>query len=365
MTRNLRVRASLLSALIGGLLSALARGDEMQYLPGGVSVVYSLDFQNVLKSKTLAELKNLVKEVPEIKGDIATEIVGEMAIPASNIARITMGLVFKERPSPKDDSGDSWFGIATTVKPVTAAEIIATRKPTKFKKNVTYKEIKFGKFTLHEEHFRDQVEAKDQVGKVHIGSVFCVREEKIVLFTDSRRGLDSLQKSLEREAKPRLSKNLQAGSKYADFTNTGDVVIDMQALPVREKERILRTLGMDALQEMADDLQVLAVKASEKDKFMGQATFVCKDADSATKAKKAVENSLAALKATLRDDPRIPQPLQDALKAAREGLDAVKVSVNANEVTATLNVAPEMAAKLFFTIFAQDTFRTPPPAKKA
>jgi hypothetical protein len=356
----MKSRSCLLPILAGVVLAAVAvpvRGDEIQYLPNGAHVVFSVNFQDLLKSKTFAELKKTMKQFPDAKDNMEEEILREMGIPASNIARITMGVAFKDT---KVGKGSSEIAIVTTVKPVTAAAITAARKPGSNKKNVTYKEIKVGKHTMFQESFQFQ-NAKS--GEVHQGSIFCIVEDKLVLQADRTGGMEVLKSILERNAKPELSKNLQTALTFAPLTNIGIVVMDIQGIPERQRNDMFRGLAM--IKDLADSFQVLAMKANEKDKFMGQAALYCKDADSAAKTKKAIESSLADLKAKIKDDPKIPAPFQDLMKAAREGLDSIKVSAEANQVNAAVSVEPALIGKLLFGLYAAGESAPPPDKEEA
>jgi hypothetical protein len=343
-----------LAGVLVGCLAAPVRGDEIQYLPSGTHVVLSVKFQDVLKSKTFDELKKLMKQFTGGKEDLEAEISRDFGIPAGNIARLTMGIVFNEKqPGPGGE-----VGIVTTTKPVTAAQIIAGKKPHSYQKNVKYVETKVGKFTIHEQMFQVQFGEKDgdAKGEFTTGRVFCVAEANIVLISDRKPGLEQLKKVLERQAKAELSKRMQTGLNYAGFTNTGVVVLDIQGMPARERDDMFRGLARIGFKDLpADSAQVLAMKANEKGKFMASAALFCKDAASAAQAKKAIDAGLAEMKtqlSKLKDEPKAPPPFQDMIKAAREGLEAIKVSVSGNQVIATASVEPATVARSFFGLFA-------------
>lgn len=118
---NLPALSLVLASVVAGLPS-LARGDEFQYLPEGAAVIMSGKFQDFLKSKSFPAFKDVSKLVRgERAEDIEKSIAEELGVCADNVARITMAASFRDR-------SDAFIGMVSTIKPVTAADILANKK---------------------------------------------------------------------------------------------------------------------------------------------------------------------------------------------------------------------------------------------
>ena len=345
-----------LIVVVFACLALPAQADEMQYLPDRTIAVMSLNFQTFLKSKAYAELK---KQLPKIGAELELNLSQEIGIAATNMARISMAI-------PNDQDGQSEVGMIATVKPITAKGIIADKKAPDYKKNVTFKEIKIGKHVVHQENFQIQFD-KEKPGKVQEGDVFCVVEEKLVIFGR----MEGVRAVLERKEKPALSAGLQAGLKLASFKDDAMIVVDIAGMPAREKENLFRGLNMPGLQEQADKLRILAVKANDSgDRLKANASLVCADAETAATAKKAVDAGLASLRKKLDSNEKVPPELKDVVKRVDKLLGSIKVSSTGMQVNADVEADASAVASFVRALFevvegkSSDEKKAPEPEKK-
>ncbi len=338
-----RFRLTLLLGGIGLLLAAptAARGDELQYLPDDCHLVASLNYQDFLKSKTYQELK---KQIPEVGKNLEGGLTEGLGIPGNNLARITSALSFGAKPGPEPQ-----VGMLNTIKAIKAEDIKANKKIQPWMKNHAYKEVKVGTFTLYQQTYQFEINGKID-DKVLEGPAFCVVEDKLVLFGS----VPDLKKILERNKKPALAANLQAGMKEANFSNVASFVLDIQGMPQWAREEMAKNLSKTspAIEGLAEQVKLLAIKVNEDGQVKGSATLFCKDAAGAGKVHKAAAMVLADLKSKLKDDPTAPAPKQELIKGARMFIEAVKLSDKGEEATATVAVEPAAAAHFLTALFA-------------
>jgi hypothetical protein len=331
----------LLVLVVGVLLcwpAPRALGDELQYLPTDPHMVASLNFSAFLKSKTFQELKKLA---PKLGEDVEVGIGEHSGIPSANIARITGGLVFSKDnyKIPEDIS------IITTTKAVNADEIKAKIKSYPSEKNVAYKEVKVGTFTIYQRTYQFQIDLQGNLGPVQEGETFCVAESKVVLWGQ----LPVLTKILERNKKSEQSANLKTELKEAPLTSEVMLVLDIENMPPWRREIMMQPwiANFPETKDVADKLKLLAVKMSEAKSVKGTATLWCKTKSNATEIKKIADSVQAGLPDKLKDKALPDQ--QEIVKSAITLIKAVKLSAKGDKVTANVTVEPATVAQ-FLTI---------------
>ena len=99
-----------------------AQGDELQYLPNGTMVLYSVDLAAIFKSKVYQEVKPKAAFVDD---EIHKGLREQIGIDSANVARFTAGAA----SFGSKDEREYAIMVFTTIKPVTAAEIKAAKKP--------------------------------------------------------------------------------------------------------------------------------------------------------------------------------------------------------------------------------------------
>jgi hypothetical protein len=224
-------------------------------------------------------------------------------------------------------------------------------------KNVTYKEIKVGSVTVYQQNFQFLFDEKAEPGKGRDGQAFFVAEGKYIVTGR----LDDLRKVLERNKKPELSSDMQTGLKYADFSNPAMLVLDVQSMPSRDKESMIKGLPWPGVKEAVDAVQAVAVRAKENGKLAVSAAAFCKDAAGAAQVKKVADAGLADLKAKIKGvmekgDPKAPPQIAEMMKEFDRFLGGVKVAVKDSQV----NVSSDDAAPALVMLFAWMT-----PSEKA
>jgi hypothetical protein len=326
----------LVAAVFVAAVAAPSRADELQYLPNGTFLLYSLDVKAALKSKLYEEVRSRFKELEKELGRSNEEI----GIDVKNMARITAGAA-----SIGWRDQDSIIAVAT-IKPVTAAEIKTARKPWAFQKDFKFTESKVGKHTVYEEsysfNFGDKTDDKPRPPEK--GQAFCVVEDKVVLYGR----LGSLKKVLERSEKVKLSPGAEAGLKAAGLSEPLTMIIDLQAIPERDSAEMKKALGQ-VIPGFADafaNARTLTVRASAADQVKAVATVYFKDAASAADAKKVADGGLLAIKGLLADDPQDEPMVQKAKKGAREALGALKLAGKDTQVSAEIALEPAVAAEV-------------------
>ncbi|MBI1831305.1 MAG: hypothetical protein HYR84_07645 [Planctomycetes bacterium] len=339
MLASFMTRRTLAATLLFLVLAApSARGDELDYLPNGTFILYSLDVAAGFKSKIYTEMK---ERIPGFELGI-NEVRGQMGIDPKNIARMVAGAA--SFGNPEDN-----MIVLTTIKPVSAAEIKAAKKPFPFYKNYKITESKIGKHTVYEESYSfdfkfDPKDKEDEKPQIHKGQVFCVVEDNVVLYSR----MDSMKKVLERNQKPKFSAGVAAGLKEAGVKSTLTVLLDLEALPERDRKNTARDLGrqIPGAEEAFENLKYLTLKANAPDKVSVVGTVTCKDAASAADTLKLAEAGLVILKGKLKIDPDQPEKLQDTVKEVRKLLDAVKLSAKGAQVRGEVTVDARAAVAM-------------------
>jgi hypothetical protein len=339
MFPTFKIRGKLRPALVGLVLwclAAPARGDDLQYLPDGSMFVVSVDLAALLKTTTYKVTKSRIKAFDE---SLQKGLRDEMGILATNVARITAGV---------EAITTDGIIIYTTIKPVSAADIKAAKKPHSFKVNFKHREVKVGDYTIYEENYQFQSNPKEKPGPVQAEMAFCVVEERTVVYGR----LEAVTKILERNKKPVLSAGVQAGLKQTGFASAVTLVMDLQAIPEREKKSMLKDFGklVPGLADVADGMQTLAVRVNEKDNVTVTATMFCKDAASAANAKKVADDGVATVKGRLKDDPKLPVEVRETMKEVRTALGAVKLYTKDAQVNAEVTLDAAKAVTVVRTI---------------
>jgi hypothetical protein len=322
----------LVAAVFLAALTAPSRADELKYLPTGTFLLYSLDVKAALKSKLYEEVRSRFKEFDKELGRSREEI----GIEVNNMARITAGA------ASIGDRGQNSIIAVATIKPVTAAEIKAARKPWAFQKDFKFTESKVGKHTVYEESYSFDLDATDDAKPLVKGQAFCVVEDNVVLYGR----LESVRKVLERNEKVKLSAGAEAGLKAAGLTEPFTMIIDLQAIPERDSTAMQKAFGqvIPGFADVFPSAQTLTVRASAADQLKAVATVYFKDAASAADARKVADAGVVAIKGLLKDDAQDEPDVQKAKKQVRDALGAVKLSSNNTQVSAEISVAPEVAA---------------------
>jgi hypothetical protein len=337
-----RVRHALIFTIVGALmclLAAPALGDEFQYLPTETHFLASVNVSALLKSKTYQEAKKLSnkfeKDSNKFEKEIEEGVAGQLGMPITNVSRITYGASFASFKDMKGNPDD--IGMATTFKPVTADDIKSKVKASPFEKNLAFKEIKVGKFTIYQKTFELNF-GGDEKPKMQEGQAFCVVESKLVLFGQ----LEPMKKILERNKKPELSANLKTGLQIAGLTNSIAVVWDIEGMPKSWREDLVARFAKtfpDA-KDVADNVKLLAIKVNEIGQVNAAMTLVCKDSASAGTTKKAADAALVTFKGKLVADDKAPPELQELVKGARKLVDTVKISTVGNRVNGNVAAPP-------------------------
>ena len=328
-------------ALVGIMLTGIAapaRGDELQYLPKGAWLVWSIDVAAYLQSQLRREVKRQHPQVAEM-----FETREQTGLPLANLARLTAGV----GPAP-----DDFAVVMTTIRPVTAAGIKAAVKPAPFQKDFAFKEVKVGAYTLYQESFRlvfDNRPAKDPAAPLEYGQAFCVVEDRVVL----RGGLATLKEILERSPKAALAPGVEAGLKQTGLGSALTLVVDCKAIPAPEKQMLLKLLAPHApgAADVLGKLHTSTFTANAASDIAASATLRCTDAASAAEAKKIAAALLAAFKDQAKDNPSLPAKTRDMLKEVRTLLDAVKLSTKDAEVHAEATVGAATVVQTIRSLF--------------
>lgn len=349
MFPTFKICGKLRPALVGLVLCCLAapaRGDDLQYLPDGSMLVVSVDLAALLKTRTYEVAKSRIKAFNE---SLEKGLRDEMGIPATNVARITAGV---------EAITTDGIIIYTTIKPVSAADIKAGKKPRSFKINFKHREVKVGDYTIYEENYQFQSNPKKKSGPVQAEMAFCVVEDRTVVYGR----LEAVKKILERNKKPVLSAGVQAGLKQTGFASAVTLVMDLQAIPERDKKSMLRDLEklVPGLADVADGMQTLTVRVNEKDNVTGTATMFCKDAASAAEVKKVLDAGLVTLKGLYKDDPKLPAKIGETMKEVRTAIGAVKLSTKEAQVNAEVTLEAATAAAVVQSLFDEGERREAP-----
>jgi hypothetical protein len=170
-----------------------------------------------------------------------------------------------------------------------------------------------------------------------------VVEDTIVL----RGRLEILKAILERTAKAELPPAMRVGLKQTGLASAFTLVFDLEAMPARERKSLLKSLEKLApgVADILGDLHVLTATANDSGKVTATATLLCKDAASAAQAKKIAATALDALKAEIKDDPRVPPSAQELRKEVWAVLGAIKLSTKENQVNAEVTVEAAAAVR--------------------
>ena len=338
------------AVVLTGSLVAPARSDEVQYLPGGCAIVYSIDLPAVLKSKTYQEVK---KQLPEFNDVLEGDIPKNFGVPLANIARITGGA----GAEPRD-----FCLVISTIKPIKAGEIVATltkARPNDYRKNLVYKQVKVGPYTVYEENFQLDFEIKEKGDKAAVitGEAFCVVEDKRVVHGR----LETLKPILADRDKPAPSPGVQAGLKHTGYSSVLTIAFDPRAMPMREREAMVKELGpiFPGLEDGLDNVKALTLRVSETDKIQVAGTILCSDAATAPVAKRIAEAGRGKLKELTKEINE-----RDLAEFLRTSLDAVKLSVKGSQVNAEVAIAPATAVSMLRYVMPQKKEKKPASVEK-
>lgn len=337
MFQSLKWRPAFIAAFLF-CLAVPARADEIQYLPNGCIILYSVDMAGFLKSKLFQEAKTKIKGFDE---EMQRSLREEMGFPSSNIARLTAGV------GMAGQGREDFVMIVTTAKPVAAADIKANRKVRSYQKNFSYKEVKVGAHTIYGESF-----SFDFKSPLEDGRAFCVVDKNVIVYADRA---ESLKRILERDKKEKLSKGLEAGLKATGLDSTLTVVFDVTKFPEKEKNRMIRDLAqqLPGLGNVFDGLQVLTLKGTADDKVKATATMTCKDAATAGDFRKLADAGIVLLKAQIKkeaDRESTPEKAA-ALKAVTKALDAIKLTTKDAQVNGEVTVDAATAITFLEGVF--------------
>jgi len=161
------------------------------------------------------------------------------------------------------EDSDGFVGVCRTNGPVSAADILANMKDSKFR------EEKVGKYTIH---------TKNKAS-------FCVAQKDLILFGPST----TIQETLLRKGPPELSTGLQTAIRAADFSK-GVVTVANAKDILRKGSRLDSTRIAGLSQELADAV-IRATAAGVLEITFGKAIewrvqVCCKDAATARELKK-------------------------------------------------------------------------------
>jgi hypothetical protein len=215
--------------------------------------------------------------------------------------------------------------IIRTRKPVTAADIRASRKAPNFKKDLSYNEIKVGEQTIVESTFHYSF---DQTGELQHGDAFAVVEDNMVLFGQSG---EVLRKVLARGKQAELSPELQKAVKDVDFAKTMVLIVLKAAVnetTAREFQNDFGPLFGNAINsEFLKKLESVSLEASLKGSdAVVRGSLAIKDAQSASDVKKVVEAAQIALRGKLQAMPRVPKDVLDAIDGVKFAVEGAKVN---------------------------------------
>jgi len=320
MLASLVHRRSLMALLIAFILTTTpASADEVDYLPNGTFILYSLDVAAGMKSKLYKEMTTKIKDFERGLG----EMHGQIGIEPKNISRLLAGAASFGHPEEN-------MIVVTTIKPVTAADIKAAKKPFPFFKNYKITESKIGKYSVYEESYTfdfgfDPKDKDGQDAKIQKGQVFCVAEENVVLFSR----MESMKKILEGNRKPKFSSGVAAGLKEVGLKASLTVLLDLEAMPERERKEAARGLAREipGAAEAFETFKFLTLQGNAPDKVSLVGTLACKDADSAANAVKLAKIGLGNIKEKIKKfDPNIPKSDQELLVELGKLIDSIKLS---------------------------------------
>jgi hypothetical protein len=336
-------------------LVAPLRADETAYLPAGAWMIYSFDVAAFVKSKAYTEAR---KQIPEFDKVLEMGLKDTLGVPLGNVARLSAGA------GGEKEGMEEFSMVITTLKPVTAGDIKATRKPRPYQKNFTYKEVKLGAHTLYEENYQFEFKAtagqdkgdKQPAQATVQGSAFCILEGKYVLHGPQR----TLKAILDRNNKPALSSGIAAALKQKGLVDPLTLILDFQGMPQREKKNMLREFDKPfaGVGGVIDRLQTARLSVSGEDTIRATVSLQCKDDATAGEVKKIAETGLATIKGMLIDDPKLPAQVQEMIKDVRTTLGNVKVSTQGPQANVEVAVSAASAARAVRAVFEINSAET-------
>lgn len=311
-----------LLALVWLLKPQVGASDALKYLPNDSQVVVSCNVDELVNSKLYQQLKT---EVPNFqKGE--REFEGEFGVSLDNIARMTVG------GNSGGTVSDDVVGVVRLKKGVTAADVCTKMKVRESRKDVAFKEISVGKFTIYDETYR--FSWRDEKSDVEHGEAFCLPESTLLLFAK----LEPLRRVLERNKAPELPEKMREVLRTADFSTTFGLAVNINALvsrglPKNFLQEANRNLGVslpenDEFLQGLDGLVVDAHLASSQATL--NATLLCKEAKVAEDVKKVLDAAQVVLRNTLKQAPGVP-------REASELVDSVKFLTSGAKVTGNLS----------------------------
>jgi len=267
-------------------------GDELTYMPANAEVIASVRLDQLLASDAYKQVEN---EVPQLKQAVAGgEAEKEIGLSLSNIERLVIG----------GASGGGRLVVAVRTKqPVKAEDLVGKIKG----KSFTGKKV--GSYTLYEAG----------------NDGFSVVGKKLVVFGPAR----AVQDVLTRNKKPDFSPRLSAAMKEADFSKTIAIAIAAGAKPGGGKGAANFggfPLGGGVPLVGDDDVEGVVLQAKVTADVSLTAVVLCKDAATATVAKRKLDEGLAKLKSS----QEVPPDLRNAFD--------LKLSASGRKVTATTDV---------------------------
>ena len=348
-SKNQRRLGLALATLLHCCLATPAFSDEAQFLPDHSQVIASIDLETSMKTKTYPEATWLLP-----KGNY--QLNDPLDLGLAKIARLTGAWNM-----PKEAGQVEAVTVYTTIKPISAAEVKALTK--KSLKKFGYREIKVGSITAYQEtYFEPQFDdqGRPAADKLVEGLAFFVAGEKHIVTSNQ---MSALKRILERNKAAELSPAMRAGLKEADFSNAVNLVVDYQGLPARERNGFVSLFMLFNHADMkanAAKLQTVTMRVNARDKLKMSITLICNDPAGAGAIKGIVNRNLEGFRDLLKGSDWVlrqvgPLPSESEYEkiatATHAMLGAMQVSTSVNNVTASAELEPGIAARGIYGFF--------------
>lgn len=341
-------------------LTGSAGAQDSKHFPDPTHVVMSLDVQALLKSKTFAELKNVMKTFGGPKEDIEEEIRKSLGTPITNIKRVAMAMSVK---MGKGKDGSRGVNIITFEKAVKVEDILAAKKSSdaRLKQKISFEQIKVADAVIYETEWEYTLDEKAPPTKLK-GESFALINDTTLLISST----EWIKEVLERGKPVMLSKNLQAGLALAKLTDPAILVVDIEGMPEELRADVFRGMDLPGIKQITSTLHLITLKATEDGKLNVASTFHYKDAASASEAEKAMKAGIAQISAKLKEADKVPPEFAEMFKGMREALEGIKTSSKENQVTLQLSIDPRAAIGFFMVTGTRSSAPGPdvPPTKE-